>query len=259
MATFNGYSFIYDGTPCDVFGLGIYDIDGNGQKENSNFKANLRTVTLPQAYESTFLGYESKENLTFPMTLVSEKEIDAYTHGKICKWLLNQSGYKKLQIIQPDLSSVIYYCVITSLTTISIGGYAHAFNVEVETNSPFQYENNKIVSKVFTTSGTLTIVNNSDINDYVFPDVTITSTSGGDVEIVNTSDANRSFKITGLSTGEVITIGGKTQSLVSSTEINRLENFNKHWFRLKDGSNVLTVIGSATIKFEIPVIRMVGA
>lgn len=241
MATFSGYSFIYDGVPCDVFGLGIYDLDGNGQKENSNYKTNLRTATPPQSYESIFLGYESKENLTFSMTLVSEKEIDAFTHGKICKWLLNRNGYKKLQIIQPDLSCVIYYCMFTSLTTVSIGGYAHAFNVEVETNSPYQYENNKIVSEVFTTSGTLTIINNSDISGYIYPDVTITSTSGGDVEIVNTSDANRSFKITGLSSGEVITIGGKTQSLVSSTELNRLENFNKHWFRLKDGSNVTSV------------------
>lgn len=259
MANFSAYSFIYDGVPCDIFGIYIADLDGDGQKETKSFEASIRTVTPPGAYESVFLGYESKNPLTFPMTFVSDKEVDAYTHGKISKWLLNKNGFKKLQIIQPDLSSIIYYCIFTSMTDTSIGGYNHAFTVDVQTNSPYQYEKNKIISKVFITSGTQTIVNNSDIDGYVYPDVKITLTSGGNITIVNTSDNNRSFIITGLSTGEVITISGKCQSLVSSTEINRLDNFNLHWLRLKDGVNNLSVTGSATIEYTIPVVRLIGA
>lgn len=258
MANFNAYSFIYDGIPCDIYGLMIADFDGNGEKEQDTFSSQIRTVTLPQSYEHIFMGYESKDPLQFQMTMVSENKIDAYTQGKISEWLLNRNGFLKLQVIQADLTSVIYYCMFTKMKVINIAGYTHAFTVDVLTNSPYQYENNKIISKVITTSGTMSIVNNSDINDYIYPNVTITSTAGGNVTITNTSDANRAFTITGLASGEVITISGKCQTLVSSTSLNRLGNFNKHWMRLKRGTNALTITGSATISFEIPVIRMVG-
>jgi len=259
MAGFNTHSFVYDSVPCDIYGLLIADLDGNGQKESDNFNSQIRTVIPPNSHESIFLGYESKEPLSFEITLISEKEVDAYTQGKIAKWLVGRNGFKKLQVVQPDLSSVIYYCIFTNLKTTYIAGYAHAFTLTGITNSPYQFEKNKVVTTTVVTSGSLTISNNSDIEDYIYPDVKITSTSGGDIEIINTSDADRSFKITGLSTGEVITISGKTQLLTSSTTLNRLGNFNKHWFRLRDGTNVLSIIGSATIEFTIPVIRQVGS
>lgn len=258
MAGFNTHSFIYDGIPCDIYGLLIADLDGDGLKESDNFNSQILTVIPPGAYESVFLGYESKEPLPFEITLVSEQKIDAYKRGKISKWLVGRNGFKKMQIVQSDLSSVIYCCIFTNLKTTYVAGYAHAFTLTGITNSPYQFEKNKVVTTTVDTSGTLSIYNNSDIEDYIYPDVKITSTSGGDIEIINISDANRSFKITGLSAGEKITISGKTQTLTSSASLNRIGNFNKHWLRLKDGSNALSITGSATIEFTIPVIRQVG-
>lgn len=259
MAGFNAYSFIYDGVPCDKYGLLISDLDGNGIKESSDFNSAIRTINPPNSFEHIFLGYDSKEVLSFEITLVSEREVDAYTRGKISKWLVGRNGYKKLQVVQQDLSSVIYYCIFTSMKTTYISGYAHAFTLTGQTNSPYQFEKNKEISETVSGSKEITIINNSDIEDYIYPDIRITTSTSGDIEIINLSDDSRSFKITGLSNNEIVTISGKTQTVVSSTELNRLGNFNKHWFRLKDGANNLQIKGSGIIKFTIPVIRQVGA
>lgn len=67
--------------------------------------------------------------------------------------------------------------------------------------------------------------------------------------IQNLSDGGRITSFTGLSQQEYLRINNKLQQIESSTGQYRLKNFNKNWFRLVRGRNVLKV--SEKCKFKI--------
>ena len=66
---------------------------------------------------------------------------------------------------------------------------------------------------------------------------------GGAVNIINTSDANRTFILT-LLPNEVVTLNCDLQFISSTLVTYPLANFNQKWLRFIRGANNLTVIGN---------------
>ena len=68
----------------------------------------------------------------------------------------------------------------------------------------------------------------------------------GDITITNRSDNNRVFSFTGLSPSEILTVDNSLQQISSSTDLKRMSNFNKKFFRLIPGINTIRFKGNVS-------------
>ena len=59
-----------------------------------------------------------------------------------------------------------------------------------------------------------------------------------------------------ISEGEIITVDNDNQIISSSEGVNRLECFNKKWFKIKHGVNDITIYGKGTydLSYSVPYI-----
>lgn len=259
MAGFNALSFTYDGIPGEKYGLFICNFDSNTTEQVAE-NHTIRAIALNNSYKNIFYGYETPEPFTFEITLGSEKVIDAYVRSQITKWLVRRNGYKKLKIIQADMSSIFYNCVFTQINTVYIGNLAYAITLTAVCDSPYQYENPKTFNVNVNNNYNLTIKNTSDTLEYIYPKISFTmSAGGGNLSIINQDDNGREFKFTELSGSETINIDNQSKIITSSLGFYRLKNFNKQWLRLVNGVNSLKITGIASISIEMSVIKRIGA
>ena len=68
--------------------------------------------------------------------------------------------------------------------------------------------------------------------------------TGGSMNIINTSESDREFSFTGLSSRESITANSELGIVESDSGTRRLSNFNKLFLRFIPGFNYLTVSGN---------------
>lgn len=97
----------------------------------------------------------------------------------------------------------------------------------------------------------ITVSPDSDLNDYIYPTVTITMGSvGGDIYITNnTDDSSRLTSFVGLTPYATIIMKGDGINYISGDNYTKF--YNRNFIRLVDGNNDLTIIGNIeVISFE---------
>ena len=270
---FYGQHFSFNGTPCEKFGLAIYDIDGNSQGK-SGFVASVGKVVedwIPTKSRSLFYGIQQNTPLTFTMTFGVDPELqrehgfitmddylDRWEITQINNWLTgHKDGRKWLEIEQPDMDSIRFSCTITDLDIITHAWYPWAFTCTVTCDSPYGYMHPKTYH--YTCSGTKTVnlVNKSFINDFYSPVMIITPQSLDRISIINMSDENREFRLERLpgGTGKEIYIDNDRGIIKTADGSNIYDYFNFNFFRLCPGNNQLALSGNFTLKVlcEFPV------
>jgi hypothetical protein len=103
--------------------------------------------------------------------------------------------------------------------------------------------------------------NASEDGGYLYPIVEFTLNSvGNSMSIENITDNGRTFAITNILPNENIVVDNYLQTMVSSTNLLRLSNFNKLWLRFLPGNNQLRVIsGIGQLKLTFSFARKIGA
>jgi hypothetical protein len=72
------------------------------------------------------------------------------------------------------------------------------------------------------------------------------------MSIVNNTDGNNNFQFTGLNIGETVYVNNELGQIVSSTGLNRNQNFNFNWFKITpDYYNNITIVGNGTVTFRM--------
>lgn len=263
---FYGCEFLFDGKSCKEFGLMMYDIGSNSQRDVIfPSGGTIHEERVAGRYSSLFYGIEQNEALTFTLIFgANHHSIDAHSHldrwdiESIAAWLTGHSTLRWLEIVQPDMETVRYKCIISELQTISYGNEPWAFSCTVTCNSPFGYT----YPYRYSLSGTSTIHlhNISTYNGYYKPKVVLTlpqGTGSKSVALVNQSDGGREFAFTALpSSVRTIEIDNENQIIVDVTGgLNLYRYFNFKFFRLVRGDNLLTLTGNcnAEIICEFPV------
>ncbi|MFA7689008.1 MAG: phage tail domain-containing protein [Bacilli bacterium] len=167
----------------------------------------------------------------------------------IFNWL---NGREPKEFKTSDFMGKLCYCICTNTLEIYTAGNDQGYiTLEFESITPYWLSNRQIIIKDLTD---LTVPYTFDINCksnvqhpkygniYIPEKVEIqligTSTS---FTLTNLSDMGRVTQFTELSAGETITMYPNTLRLESSTGLNRLSNFNKNWFRLTLGKNILKI------------------
>lgn len=257
--------FIFDDSPSSLHNLYISSANGGGGFDQVVTPSDVEIITQdvyrrPKVY---FYGTSPRPVLSFDVEFTSPTEIDSVRAQGIQRWLFGHSEYKKLQIIQNDMQSVYYNCFLTSPEVLKSGRVIIGYKATVVCDSPYAWEFEKTLTRTYTDpviSENYSFYNDSDDNGYMYPELVVTmSATGGDISIINNSDAGREFAITDLSPSEVLTIDNDLGIMSSSTGFNRLSLFNKKWFRFVPSINNLDISGNvASLVFTYSLARKVG-
>ena len=248
MGSFYAYDFIWDDVPSNIYGLKIINFGGAGVYSgygSSNVEIfNQRVFKKAKPY---YLGRTQSPVLEFPLTFGSETVLSAIDRNLISQWLFGATTHKKLQICQDDLADVYWNCFLTDPSPKYVGNLNYAFETRVVCDSPFAYSFPKTISGSFAGDEViyydLEFFNTSADADYLYPQIEFTLNSIGDsFSITNQDDDNREFAFVDLSPNETITIDNDLQTVVSSTGLLRLSDFNKNWLRFVPGLNRLSII-----------------
>ena len=249
MAGFNALKFIFDGIPSEYYKMYLLDFDGSGVKTNSA-GSNVEIIQDKILRKATpyFFGTSQNEPLEFEITIGTTEKIDRRDIAIIQKWLFGQTRRKKLQIQQCDLDNIYFNCFLINPQITSIGNIPYAFTCTVQCDAPWAWE--------FPRTGTfqtqevetnLEFYNSSDDTDYLHPkiEITLDSTTIA-ISAINANDNNRVFAFENLVPNEKLIIDNELETIVSSTGLNRLNNFNGNWFRFVQGINKIRIIGGLT-------------
>lgn len=249
---FYGKAFIYDSIPSDTYGLFIQDIDA--QAINRTMGSTEMEIYEDRTYRRAtpyFYGATPSKKLSFSMSAFSENELTAEDFQRVQAWLFSSRAYKKLQIVQYDMQSVYFNCILNKPEIVRVGNKIHGFSCLVDCDSPFAYKFPKTITYTYTDSSVVaseTFYNASDDKGaYLNPKLVITMNAfGGDISITNVTDSSRVFSFTSLSAGEVLTVDNSLQTILSSTGNKRIGNFNKNYLRLVPGVNHLNISGNVS-------------
>lgn len=248
---FYASNFVYDGTISSEYGLHISTLsDSGGAGTGGNVK--LFTQEIYRRPKMYLFGVQQTPVLVLPVTITVPTELSATESSVISRWLFGQMGYKKLQILQPDMMYVYFNCIFTEPQVIRYGNIIRGYNANITCDSPFAWEYPKTESREYgienyIVDDTFVINNISDNPDYTYPTVGFRMNRfGGNLTITNATDNNRVFEFTGLSANERITVDNDLQTVTSSVRgANRLPNFtNYNWLRYVPNINNLIIQGN---------------
>jgi phage-related protein len=251
--SFQGRSFLYDGTPSELYGLYISNIDANAV--NSSMGSSNMEILEQKIYRKPkpyFYGSTPSPKLEFDFSAFCESDMDYSQFALVQKWLFSSRTYKKFAIDQFDMQDVYFNCFFSDPKVETVGNLVQGFSCTVVCDSPFAYNYPKTTVYTFTESvveSTKTYYNLSgDTGDYLYPtNMVITMNSlGGNVSITNLDDSNRVVSFTDLLGGEVLTISPLYQTISSSTDLKRISNSNKKFLRLVPNVNRLLIQGSVS-------------
>jgi phage-related protein len=252
--SFYGRSFMFNNIPSEYLGLYISsseistvrNADYSGDTAGSDVK--LYTQEIFRRPSPYLYGVQQTPVLSIPVSFTSRGELTAADAQIAARTLFGQQGYGKLWIIQEDMQDIYFNCFFTQPKILKLGNIITGFDSTIICDAPWAWTFPKTLSINYPDDviSTQIIFNNqTDNNFYTYPQLSFTvSNVGGSIQLVNTSDANRTFVISGLSGNEVITFNNDLQIISSSTGLKRLSTFNKQWFRLVRGKNVINLLAN---------------
>ena len=240
-------SFIFDDIPSETYGLFLISESGAGVLENvGSNSVEPYTQEIYRKPKPYFFGVQQTPVLTFSLSFASLKPVDAVQQQIIQRWLFGHNSYKKLQIMQCDMESVYFNCILNNPTVTTVGNYAYTFKCDVVCDAPWAWEYPKTESfGPFLVEETFDFNNISDDNYYMFPIFTVKiGSNSNSFELINKTDGNKGCSFVGLSPSETLTIDSNKYIITSSTGLLRVGNMTGTLPRLVPGMNTFQVLGS---------------
>ena len=244
---FYASSFSFAGRASELYNLRIANLD-ESISNNSSGEIEILQKFIYKRPKPFFYGIHYNSTLSFPVSIFSPDEITAVDASYIANWLFFRPSYERLAIIQNDMDSIYFNCIMTSYETIRIGGVIYGFNATCQLDSSFGWTYPKTSTYTFSSPPSGSIIqffNDSHYVGYLYPEMTITaSNNSGSITITNYTDGSRVTSISGLSGSEVISLNCDLGIIESSIGERRLSTFNKNFLRLVPGINNLSISGS---------------
>ncbi len=243
---FQAYSFSFNGTSSEELGLMIYDLDNNKNPNDVQLSSPITVYEDKLVRRSSTLYYGSTQNdqqeLTFVMGISPDRlnhhqHLDRYEINSITEWFTGESGYKWLNIAQPDMEHVRYKCYCSSIKQIGVGWSTLAFEIKFLCDSPFGYLYPVEYTYNVDTNKTIVLFNKSSSILPYKPKMEITLPIGiGTISIKNVTDSERETKFSSVPnpTGMKILIDNENEIITKDgdTGVNLYQYFNFKFFRL---------------------------
>lgn len=260
-----GCHFTYAGVDSTTYSLMIANLE---TKRDERIAGDVTGEYIYRKSDKTFrlLGDTHRDSqMVFEVEIITDDStaLSQADRRAVEKWLFNKQTFRKLYINQEDdplgetyetvggnTLSLYMACRFINPEKIDIGCGVIGYKATIECDSGFLWQDESTVTH--SGSGSFTVDVDTDINDYTYPQVTIT-TSGGCTEfsIYNSSDdSNRRTTFSGLSGNDSITMNGS----IGYVDSNHYSNFDGlNFLRLLDGSNTINCtsgVNSVTIKWN---------
>lgn len=263
MLNIYGNHFEYAGQSSRKYGLTIAVVESS---PNYSIMGKTETVSVysdiskKQHFVST--NYE-KSAVTFEAEVVSDTPMPLHIQREVQRWLFNQHGYRKLYVDMADdcmaesaelvdgvLKRTYMNCRFTNPSRLEYNGGVVGYKFTLECDGPMAWQDP--ISKTISISNTSTSSNktvtvqvDTDLNDFTYPQVTLTiGKVGGEIIIVNQADdPTRLTKFVALKPNAKIVmkpeIGYVTEDCYDLF-------LNKNFMRLVNGENRISVTGNVT-------------
>ena len=270
MADIYGSLFEYGGISSAQHGLIIVNVNTN---RITNLYGQRESVTIfSKSANKLYLidDDHSSSPLVFDIEIVTEdgRCLDKEERRQIEKWLFNRRSYRKLYIdISCDDRGETYEyvngeqkrnylnCRLINPEKLEGNGGIVGYKATLEADSQMFWQDP--VEQSFTvnnsassSSSNITVSIDTDLEEYVYPKVTIQmGSSGGEIIIINNDDdSTRQTKFVDIGANATIVMKGDL-NYVSGQYYEKFSGRN--FIRLLDGSNTLTIKGNVkTISFE---------
>lgn len=285
-----GHHFIYGGVPsraairggtADLIFANVEtsrytSVSGKTESMSVFNRHNKRRYFAGTSYDSSPLEFE--------LEIVSEVPLDPYEMRELEKWLFNQPGYKALYIDTDDIKydgldtlngqAVGEYlnCIFTNPKKLEYNDGIVGWRCTIECDAPMVWQDKSIVvfsdeatprageedyTFAIPQSGTqahiIEVVVDTDLNDYVYPTVTMEVVGNTVTRVTNMSDSStRVTEFADLSTS------GSVSTIIMNGELNQLSGAGdgndyysrfsgRNFIRFKDGVNKIAL--SENIKY----------
>lgn len=237
--------FEYDGQYLSDYGFIICDFDYSSgvvsASAGSRITFNKVSRNSGKQYSLTSARYDECIQTTFDICKnpdlfenYDDREITNDEYRDLMRWL-NRREFLKFQVFDDDegMRDTCYFNVSFNVEKLKIAEKLFGLRLTMESDKPFGYGQEQSVSWIFADSSVSKIL--SDISDeigYIYPNMTITCASNGDLSLYNEL-LNCTTTIRNCSVGEVITIDGDAQ-IISTTYSNHdvANDFNYEFFRI---------------------------
>ena len=261
---FYGCEFVFDGLPCTEHGLMVYHFGTYTQGDVSFRTGDVAEDRVAGRYDALMYGLSQNQSLEYtlvfganPDSIDANESLDRFEVEAIAAWLTGHNTRRWLAIVQDDMETFRYRCLISELKLIAHGNMPWAFSCKVSCDSPFGYTFPEEHSHTVSGERTVNVFNRSSFNGFYMPDMEIVMNGTPDFSITNLMDNNREFKLSALPTGGALTIyiDNKNQVITNSLDLNLYPYFNFNFFRMVRGDNMVRLNGHGTVKFicEFPV------
>lgn len=259
--------FILGNFRASDFGLILGSFSYNGNSEDE-IGMNISTIEEFIGHNPVpiYLGQKYEDKLKPKITLVKNPTLrDKYFHERDCRWILRLltgiKGYQWMKAISFELDDDLWYrAKVSNVSYKRVGGHIVGIILNMECDSCFAYSKELNITINAKSNQKFNIFNNTDdLNNYVYPTVSILSSSAGTLSITNISDNNWVTEIKNLKANEKITIDSQHQIISSNTTHNLILNdFNLGWLRMVPDKNEYISNFNATITLKYREPRKVG-
>lgn len=253
------YDLIVNGINLSTYGYKIATLDSNVEDGKGTSETNILSRNNLTS-DARYLGSNEKELLKFKCSLakITDGQVEYLTaqdRNEIDFILTSKYGWNKVEFSQEDMAGMYYNARFNNITYKHSGGQVVTLEFDIECDSPYGHKNN--VVQTFTTS-TFSINNATHGDRWTFPIIKLTVGTTGSVSIKNITDKNRTFIIDGCVAGEVITVNCKTGLILSSTQLNRVEQCNLKYPRLAYGINNFETTNISSVEFTYGIDVRIG-
>ena len=260
------YDFEYDNYCLSELGY-ITCIFGSEGLQTTNSGANItfNTVSMLNGakHELTSTIYDGCLEATFQICKNNcdsgDFEISVEELRMLSRWL-NRKGFHKFKILSDEYTD-IYFEASFNISKIEMNGKIYGLELEMKTNRPFALQEPRVVFiNNLVADGEHIVVDSSDEEGYIYPDVEITINESGSLSIYNEIEDRVTF-IANCVAGEIIKMNYPI--IESSIPNHKIQNdFNWNFLRIantfKENANRLTVSLPCTIKLTYSPIVKVG-
>lgn len=260
--------FQYDGLSLSNFGFIICDFNGSSgvNTVSAGSKITFNTVSRHKGkkYSLTSTQYDecvqAKIQICKDSCVYEDLRITDDEYRDLMRWL-NRREFLPFYAIGDEEEKVCYYDASFNIDKITIGHVLYGLELTMETNRPFGYGEEQVITwNITDTSKNYTLNDISDEIGYIYPDLTITCNSNGNLELINETE-DITMIINNCSTGEVIKISGDTQIISTSLDSHHLyDDFNFEFFRIgntfENRENIISSTLPCTLEIKYkPIIK----
>ena len=262
--------FFFDDRYLSEMGYVICSVDSSETiKKTSVSRIEYTTAKTPNRSIWNKVSSADSEPLTTTIQILklscddpTPQELTSTEIAEMTRWLCRRDKYCKFSFVQ-DGYEEIYYNAKIDLDKIDIYGITSGFELIITTDRPYGMTDEIVSSVSITSLSPYIIYDTSDIIGYTYPDLfTIVCEESGDLTLTNLIE-NRETKINNCTTGEIITLNGKTLQISSSLPAHNIsDDFNYVFPRivntLTTRENKITTNKNCSITVSWSVNRKVG-